>query len=139
LIGFKWFDAKNVEPLFPFGFGLSYTNFAYNNLKVNTNSKKSQVDVSIEVENTGKVEGSEVVQLYLSFPESAGEPPKLLRGFEKVTVRAGQRSKVSFQLGKTELSIWDVTSQKWVIPSGKFQVHAAASSRDIRESASFEF
>ncbi|KAH8556725.1 glycoside hydrolase superfamily [Umbelopsis sp. PMI_123] len=138
LIGFKWFDAKNVEPLFPFGFGLSYTNFAYNKLKVNTNSKKSQVDVSIEVENTGKVEGSEVVQLYLSFPESAGEPPKLLRGFEKVTVRAGQRSKVSFQLGKTELSIWDVTSQKWVIPSGKFQVHAAASSRDIRESASFE-
>lgn len=106
-------------------------------MKVNANAKKEQVTAQIRVKNTGKVDGAEIVQAYLSFPENAGEPPKVLRGFEKVFIKSGQQSVVKFNLSKTELSIWNVDSQTWVIPHGEFQLHIGASSRDIRQSATF--
>ncbi|CAO3580615.1 unnamed protein product [Absidia cylindrospora] len=136
-IGYRWFDSKKIDPLFAFGHGLSYTKFDYGELKVNAG--KNQVNAELQVQNTGDVDGAEVVQLYLSFPESAEEPPKVLRGFEKVFIKAGGHHKesVKFELTKTELSIWDVTSQSWVIPSGQFEIHVGASSRDIRQSATF--
>ncbi|RCI05997.1 hypothetical protein CU098_000996, partial [Rhizopus stolonifer] len=140
LMGYKWFDHANIEPLFPFGHGLSYTTFKYSNLKVkasNSGKKSATVKASISIQNSGKVDGAEVVQAYLSFPKSAGEPPKLLRGFEKVYLKKGKKETVNFELSKTELSIWDVKSNSWVIPSGKFTLHVGASSRDIRQSASF--
>lgn len=89
------------------------------------------------MKNTGHVGGAEIVQAYLSFPKNAGEPPKILRGFEKVYIEAGKQAVVQFDLTKTELSIWDVASQSWVIPHGEFQLHIGASSRDIRQSAKF--
>ncbi|CAO3595858.1 unnamed protein product [Absidia cylindrospora] len=138
-VGYRWFDYKNIEPLYPFGYGLSYTKFDYGKLKVKVNGKKNQVSAQLQVQNTGHVDGAEVVQLYLSFPKNAGEPPKILRGFEKVFIKAGGNHKqsVKFELTKTELSIWDVTSQSWTIPHGEFEIHIGASSRDIRQSATF--
>ena len=93
--------------------------------------------VTIQIKNTGDQDGSEIVQAYLSYPEAAYEPPKLLRGFEKVFLKKGQSSQVTFNLGKQELSIWDVASQQWIVPNGLFRIHIGASSRDIRQSASF--
>ncbi|KAI8639283.1 glycoside hydrolase superfamily [Parasitella parasitica] len=139
LVGYKWFDHANIEPLFPFGHGLSYTKFDYNGLKLKAKKNKDSVTVnaSLFVQNSGKIDGSEVVQAYISFPESAGEPPKLLRGFEKVNIKSGKKTKVDFEFTKTELSIWDTDSAKWVVPSGKFTLQVGASSRDIRQKASF--
>ncbi|CEG66924.1 hypothetical protein RMATCC62417_03418 [Rhizopus microsporus] len=139
LMGYKWFDANNVTPLFPFGHGLSYTNFTYSGLKVKAkgSGKSSKVTATVTIKNTGHLDGAEIPQLYLSFPESANEPPKLLRGFEKVFIKSGKKEKVEFDLTSTELSIWDTDSKAWVVPSGKFTVHVGASSRDIRQSADF--
>ncbi|KAG1322147.1 hypothetical protein G6F62_010409 [Rhizopus arrhizus] len=95
------------------------------------------VTASVAVKNSGSLDGAEVVQAYLSFPKSAGEPPKLLRGFEKVLIKKGKKTTVKFTLGSTELSIWDTKSSSWVIPSGQFTLHIGASSRDIRQSGSF--
>jgi beta-glucosidase len=140
LIGYRWFDQKNISPRYEFGYGLSYTTFAYSNLKVTSSGKGDNVQVtaSLSVKNTGKVDGNEVVQAYISFPANAGEPPKVLRGFEKVAVSAGKSASVSIQFTKTELSIWDIASSSWVIPSGTFTVQIGASSRDIRAKASFK-
>ncbi|OBZ82958.1 putative beta-glucosidase L [Choanephora cucurbitarum] len=137
LMGYKWFDHAKIEPLFPFGHGLSYTTFNYSDFKVSANKKATSVKASVTVKNTGGLDGAEVVQAYLSFPEHAGEPPKLLRGFEKVFVKKGKKETVKFELSKTELSIWDTVANKWVVPSGKFTLHVGASSRDIRHSTSF--
>ncbi|OAD03254.1 glycoside hydrolase family 3 protein [Mucor lusitanicus CBS 277.49] len=139
LVGYKWFDHAKIEPLFPFGHGLSYTKFDYSKLKVKAKKKKDTVTAtaSLSVKNSGKLDGAEVVQAYIEFPESAGEPPKNLRGFEKTMIKAGKSTKVDFEFTKTELSIWDVDVNDWVIPSGKFTLHIGASSRDIRQSASF--
>ncbi|CAO0795662.1 unnamed protein product [Mucor circinelloides] len=139
LVGYKWFDHAKIEPLFPFGHGLSYTKFDYSGLKVKAKKKKNSVSVtaSLSVKNSGKLDGAEVVQAYISFPESAGEPPKLLRGFDKKTIKAGKKAKFDFEFTETELSIWDVDAAKWVVPSGKFTLQIGASSRDIRQTASF--
>ncbi|GAA5794802.1 hypothetical protein HPULCUR_000149 [Helicostylum pulchrum] len=146
LVGYKWFDHAKIEPLFPFGYGLSYTKFNYSQLKVKANSSygdsknvvnDATVDASISIRNGGPVEGAEIVQAYLSFPSSAGSPPKQLRGFEKILLQKGEKGTVEFKLGKTELSIYDAETESWVIPSGQFKLHIGASSRDIRKVAKF--
>lgn len=137
--GYRHFDANYIEPLFPFGHGLSYTTFEYSKLKVKKGSKKdgSLIRATVYVRNTGDVDGAEIPQAYISFPESAGEPPKVLRGFEKVFLKAGKHAKVEFNFGETELSIWDPESEAWTVPSGEYTLHIGASSRDIRQSAKF--
>ncbi|CAM0139587.1 hypothetical protein VKS41_004595 [Umbelopsis sp. WA50703] len=137
LIGYRWFDTKNIEPLFPFGHGLSYTNFTYSNLKI-SNSKSSSMTISASIQNSGKLSGAEVPQLYIGFPESAGEPLKILRGFDKLMLNPGQTSTVTFPLNVSkELSIYDVGSQSWKIAHGQFKVYVGASSRDIRLNGTF--
>ncbi|KAI8138617.1 glycoside hydrolase superfamily [Fennellomyces sp. T-0311] len=137
-VGYKHFDANNIEPLFEFGFGLSYTKFEYGKIKLNTKrSKGALVSASISVQNVGDVDGAEVPQAYISFPESAGEPPKHLRGFEKVYLKAGQKRNVKFEFGETELTIWDDKSHEWVLVDGEYTLHIGASSRDIRDSVTF--
>lgn len=130
-MGYKHFDAQGIEPLFEFGYGLSYSTFEYSNLKVK--GDKDQVTVTVSIRNTGQVDGAEVAQLYLGFPESANEPPKLLRGFEKIFLKAGDEEKVQFKLSTTELSIWQ--DGEWIIPQGEYKIYVGASSRDIRQSA----
>jgi beta-glucosidase len=92
----------------------------------------------MEVQNTGHAHGADVIQLYVSFPKAAGERPKILRGLKNVFINIVHQSKsIKFGLTKTEPSIWDVASQSWIIPRGQLQSHVGASSRDIRQSATF--
>jgi beta-glucosidase len=126
--------------LFPFGHGLSYSKFEYSKLKVSSKGKGDSVNVTatVTVSNTGSVDGAEVVQGYIGFPKGTREPPKVLRGFEKVNVKKGKSENVSISFTKTELSIWDTASESWAIPSGTFTLYVGASSRDIRQTQTFK-
>ena len=126
LVGYRWYDAHGIEPAFCFGHGLSYSEFQYSDLQATAAS------VSFTVENTGAVSGAEVAQLYLGFPAAAGEPPRQLKGFEKVELAAGAKATVSLSLDDRSFSIWDVTKSDWATVGGEFQVMVGASSRDIR-------
>ncbi|KAG0182966.1 hypothetical protein DFQ28_003445 [Apophysomyces sp. BC1034] len=132
-IGHRWFDSKNIKPLFEFGFGLSYTKFVYSNLQVQ--SGETQASAVVTVKNVGARDGDEVVQAYLEFPEYVGEPPKILRGFEKVFLKKDKETNIQFLFGPTELSYW--AGESWIIPKGQFTLHIGSSSRDIRLSQNF--
>jgi beta-glucosidase len=136
-IGYRWYDANNVTPLFPFGFGLSYTTFGYSNLTVSTVSPSGQVQIGFNLTNTGGQTGAEVPQLYLGFPAAAGEPPKLLKGFQKISLSPGQTQHVTFNLDWEDLANWDATARGWIVTPGSFQVMVGASSRDIRLTGAF--
>ncbi|KAL7416237.1 glycoside hydrolase superfamily [Mrakia frigida] len=148
-IDYRAYLTNNKTPRFAFGFGLSYTTFSYSSLKIkesklssaqttelsNYLSRKSAVgssllpslhatkwSVSIKVKNTGKRTGEDVPQLYLVYPADSGEPPRVLRGFEKVKLQSGHSTTVTFNLSTYDLSIWDVVKQKWTVPTGSFTV-----------------
>jgi len=149
LIDYRWFDSKNIKPVFEFGFGLSYTTFTYSNLQLSTVSTvKSPVvtlatettlyKVTVSITNNGTVAGADVVQLYLGYPSAAGEPPKVLRGFEKIFLQPKASGTVTFELTSLEIAVWDNNKSSWVIPDGVFAVYIGASSRDIRADTSFK-
>jgi len=132
-LDYRYMDAKNMTPRFEFGFGLSYTTFSYSGLSVTTSANTSAIaTVSFTITNTGSADGTEIPQLYLSYPDSAGEPKKVLRGFEEVPITAGQSAPVSISLSQRDFSTWDVNAQGWVRPPGNFRVMIGASSLDIR-------
>jgi len=128
LVGYRYYDQMNIDfgTGFPFGHGLSYTTFSYSNLKTKPNS------VSCTITNTGTVAGAEVVQLYLSFPTSANEPPNQLKGFQKVMLGPGEQGEVVFSLTTRHFSIWNSERHMWTEVEGKFGVHVGSSSRDVR-------
>ena len=136
-VGYRWYDANNVAPLFPFGFGLSYTTFGYSNLTVSAASPSGQVQIGFDLANTGARTGAEVAELYLGFPAAANEPPKLLKGFQKITLTAGQTQHVTFNLDWEDLAIWDATARGWIVTLGTYQVMVGASSRDLRLTGGF--
>jgi beta-glucosidase len=136
-IGYRWYDANNVTPLFPFGFGLSYTTFGYSNLIVSAVSPSGQVQIGFDLTNTGGRTGAEVPQFYLGFPAAAGEPPKLLKGFQRISLSSGQTQHVTFNLDWQDLANWDATARGWIVTPGQFQVLVGASSRDIRLTGTF--
>jgi beta-glucosidase len=136
LVGYRWYDAKNQEPLFAFGFGLSYTTFRYSDLRVEQKGGE-HVTVKARITNSGKREGAEVVQLYLGSPAAAEEPPKQLKGFEKVLLKPGEGKVVTLQLSKDNLSAWDEESREWRVYPGTYSVMVGSSSRDIRLKGSF--
>lgn len=130
-IGYRWYESRNIKPLFEFGFGLSYTNFAYSNLKVVQNSDQS-LTVAFELRNAGNVAGAEVPQVYLGIKDPE-EPPKRLVGWDKVFLEPGESRKVTIEITSRMQSIWDVsgTTHGWkYIPGSK--VYVGASSSDIR-------
>ena len=88
--------------------------------------------VTVTVANAGEVDGAEVAQLYVGFPESAATPPRQLRGFEKLPLAAGESAETTFELRRRDLSVWDVASQEWAVPTGDFNITVGASSRDLR-------
>jgi beta-glucosidase len=140
-IGYRYYDAKKVEPLFPFGHGLSYTAFKYSNLQVTPAKAKTadKINVSLDVKNTGRVAGKEVVQLYVADPVSkVPRPPQELKAFRKVYLEPGKTAKVQFTLDKRSLAYYDVTAKDWVAEPGAFEVLVGSSSRDIRARKSFE-
>jgi beta-glucosidase len=128
-VGYRWYDSQNITPMFPFGYGLSYTTFAYSHLHVvaGTGSTPS-VTVTARVTNTGEVAGSDVAQLYLGDPAAAGEPPRQLKGFQKVTLNPGKSATVTFTLDGHDLSYWKSSANNWVVPNGQFHVYVGDSS-----------
>jgi beta-glucosidase len=135
-VGYRHFDKHNVEPQFPFGHGLSYTTFAYSDLRV---SSGELALVSLKLRNNGKREGAEVVQLYVRDVESSVDRPvKELKAFRRVSLEPGETQTVSFALDKSAFAFYDVKRRDWVAEPGTFEVLVGSSSRDIRLKAIFE-
>lgn len=155
LIGYRWYDAHQVTPLFPFGHGLSYTSFSYQTLVVTPTARSASASVgvaagaaaelgavlasiSFTVQNTGSRAGAEVAQLYLAFPAGLGEPVKQLRAFSKLTLAPAEQGTVQWALTVRDVSTWDAALHAWVQPGGLFSLLIGASSADIRLEASIQ-
>ncbi|KAF7547531.1 hypothetical protein G7Z17_g7682 [Cylindrodendrum hubeiense] len=155
-IDYRYFDDQNVSVRYPFGHGLSYTTFDYGDVTVSVKNKTAlastyptgevvpggQADlwdevlsVKTTIRNTGDLKGAEVAQLYVSFPEEAAQPTRILRGFQKVTISPGSKATVKFSLRRRDISYWDAKAQKWAIASGDYEFTTGSSSRDLRGSA----
>lgn len=131
-VGYRWYDAEDVQPLFPFGHGLSYTTFAYSALQ--TTTAGDGFDVQFRVRNTGALEGSEVAQVYLGPPDDppANMAPRQLVGFERLRIPPGEEREVTVHIGERQLSYWSVEEHDWSVASGRRAVHVGRSSRDVR-------
>jgi beta-glucosidase len=139
-VGYRYYDKKEVAPLFPFGFGLSYSSFAYTNLRLGTDTLEPNqgLSLSLDVTNTGKRAGQEIVQLYVRDLESSvSRPDKELKGFAKVLLEPGETKPVTLTLGREALAYWDDAQHTWVAEAGEFEVLVGGSSQDIRERATF--
>jgi beta-glucosidase len=140
-VGYRWYDAKDITPLFPFGFGLSYTRFAFSHLTVSrpVTDGTQDVRVSAVVTNTGHRSGSEVAQLYLGDPSGTGEPPRQLAGFQRVSLAPGASARVSFTITPQEESWWDDSANGWTQTAGQYRVYVGGSSAlaDLPLRASF--
>ncbi|GLY43678.1 glycosyl hydrolase [Amycolatopsis sp. NBRC 101858] len=128
-VGYRWFDAQGRTPLFPFGYGLSYTTFAFSGLSVHNTGHGATA--TFTVRNTGKRAGAEVAQLYLGFPPAAGEPPRQLKGFSRVELAPGQARRVTIDLDARDFSVWDTGSHAWQPVKGGFTVQVGDSSRSL--------
>ncbi len=140
-VGYRYYDKHHIAPLFPFGYGLSYTTFAYNHLKIEPKkiTAKDTVTVQVDVKNTGPVAGDEVVQLYLhDVRASLPREVKALKGFARVHLKPGESQTVHFKLDRSHLAYYNPTLKKWVAESGAFEVWVGHSSRDIRLKGRFE-
>jgi beta-glucosidase len=134
LVGYRWFDAKQIEPLFPFGFGLSYTKFAFANLQLVKGGDPANPSVTVEFDltNTGLRAGAAVPQVYVQqVNPSVTRPPKELKGFAKVPLKPGQTQRVSIRLDRNAFAFYDPDKKGWVAEKGDFKILVGASSRDI--------
>ncbi|KFX98672.1 hypothetical protein O988_04256 [Pseudogymnoascus sp. VKM F-3808] len=159
-VDYRGFEKKNISPRFWFGHGLSYSNFTYTALRIDklaslTTAVKTPIKyvgdapggdtalyeiaavAAVSIRNDGPFDGTEIVQLYLSLPREAGNPTKILRGFESVNVRDGETQTIYIYLTRKDISYWNVVEQTWTTPQGTFTVHIGASSNDIRLKGSF--
>lgn len=133
-VGYRYYDKKKMDVLFPFGYGLSYTTFAYSNLRLDKKTMKDteELTVSVDVTNTGDRAGKEVVQLYVADKESTViRPVKELRDFVKIELAPGETKTVTFTLGKRAFAYYDVQIYDWQVETGEFEILIGASSRDI--------
>jgi beta-glucosidase len=137
LVGYRWYDAKKIEPLFPFGFGLSYTTFSYSNLRV-TGTGPASASVECDVTNSGARPGAEVAQLYVVPAHSAVErPEKELKGFAKVSLAPGETKTVRMGLNARSFAYYSPQRRSWVVEAGDYGVLLGSSSRDIRQRSAF--
>jgi beta-glucosidase len=129
-IGYRWYDSQNITPMFPFGFGLSYTKFAYSGLSLSRTAVNGtqNVRVSATVTNVGRVAGSDVAQLYLGDPAATGEPPRQLEGYQRVTLNPGRSARVSFTITPQDMSWWSDTANGWTQTAGLYHVYVGDSS-----------
>lgn len=144
-VGYRFYDAHRLQPLFPFGYGLSYTTFAFSDLRIEAEAPEhaafrngqthrraasgdERAEVSAVVTNTGKVAGADVVQVYVGDPAVAGEPPRQLKDFQKVSLQPGASMTVHFALSGRDLAYWKDAANTWTIPEGKFQIFVGDSS-----------
>jgi beta-glucosidase len=139
-VGYRYYEKKQIAPLFPFGFGLSYTRFAYANLRLSaeTIGPDDALTVSVDVTNTGERAGQETVQLYIGDAEARlARPEKELKGFAKVSLDPGQTATVELTIDRRALSYWDDARHDWAAEPGEFTVLVGGSSHDIQAQASF--
>jgi beta-glucosidase len=129
-VGYRWYDAQNIAPLFPFGYGLSYTTFGFSGLTIGAMSG-GQADVAATVTNTGTRAGTEVVQLYVGAPAANGEPPKQLKNFQRVTLNPGAAQTVHLTVTARDLAMWDTGANGWRTPAGAYQIMVGDSSRNL--------
>jgi beta-glucosidase len=127
-VGYKWYDAEKKPVLFPFGFGLSYTSFAFSGLSVKPGENTT---VSFSVKNTGKRAGIETAQVYTSLPDSAGEPPKRLVGWTKVELGPGESKQVDVPVSRDRLTVFDEASDSWKLVPGSYVIRVGGSSQDL--------
>ncbi|MGZ4331868.1 MAG: beta-glucosidase [Solirubrobacteraceae bacterium] len=131
LVGYRWYDAKHITPLFPFGFGLSYTTFALRDLHLSPGGRPALATATFTVADTGPRLGAEVAQLYVTDPRNAGEPPKQLKGFQKVLLKPGARTKAKLALDFRSLAHWSDAAHRWKVGSGCYRVLVGDSSRNL--------
>ena len=139
-VGYRYYEKKKIEPLFPFGFGLSYTSFAYANLRLTTAAlaPDERLTVTIDVTNSGQRPGQEIVQLYVAdVAARLARPAKELKGFAKVSLAPGETTTVTLTLDRQALAFWDDAQQAWLAEAGQFEVLVGSSSEDIKARAGF--
>lgn len=128
-VGYKWFDEKKLEPLFPFGFGLSYSRFGYSDLHVS--SQGDRVTVSFKVTNLGDRAGMDTPQIYVGMPANSGEAPRRLAGFEKVALQPKESRTVTVTIDRRLLAVFDVKGDQWQVAAGSYPIQVGHSSRDL--------
>ena len=154
-IDYRYFDKYNVTPRYEFGYGLSYTTFEYSDMTANITNATALastyptgalsvggkadlwdevISISVSVANNGTVDGNEVSQLYIQYPDAANQPIRQLRGFERTLIASGSSSTVTFSVRRRDISSWDVEGQDWAVVSGDYVFSVGASSRDLRVS-----
>lgn len=138
-VGYRYFDKKKIEPLFPFGYGLSYTKFDYSDLKISPNQTSGEpVEVSLSVRNGGSRAGAEVVELYVHDGHSSVDRPiQELKGFQRIALAPGESKDVHFKLDRSAIAFYSTEKKDWVTEPGQFDVLVGSSSRDIRARGSF--
>jgi len=127
-VGYKWYDAEKKPVLFPFGFGLSYTTYAYSGLSVTPGDSTT---VTFTVKNSGKRAGTEIAQIYASLPDAAGEPPKRLIGWTRIDLAPGESKQVSVPVSRDRLTVYDEASDSWKFIPGSYVIHVGGSSQDL--------
>lgn len=139
LVGYRWYDTKHIAPLYPFGYGLSYTSFKYSSMHTTKKSYKpgETITVTLNVSNTGKMDGKETIQLYVGKPGSVVErADKELKAFKKVMVPAGKEVSVTLSIPVNSLAYYDEKSSQWIVEPGDYQLMAGTSSKDIEGTVS---
>ena len=138
-VGYRYYNTFNVKTAYEFGYGLSYTNFKYSNLKLSSADFSGKLTASVTVTNTGKVAGKEVVQLYISAPgKVADKPSEELKSFAKTNLlKAGESQTITFTVNAADLASYDTKAASWITEAGKYIIKVGASSSDIKSSASF--
>lgn len=142
LVGYRWYDTKKIRPLFPFGYGMSYTTFEYSKpvVSAKTMNADGSIDLTVRIRNTGKIAGKEIVQLYVGDEEcSVLRPVKELKNFRKVRLLPNEEKEVKFTIKPEALQFFDDKQHTWVAEPGKFKAYIAASSSDIRGTVTFEY
>ena len=131
-VGYRHFEKEDINTSYPFGYGLSYTNFDYSNIVAK--NVNDTINISLDVKNSGNISGKEVVQIYFSKSNSSIDRPiKELKDFSKTKLlKSGEKVKVDFSLPISDLSYWDDEKNEWVIEKGNYEIFAGSSSSDIR-------
>jgi len=139
-VGYRFYNTFKIKPAYEFGYGLSYTEFQYSNFILSSNTFDKTITASVTISNTGKVAGKEVVQLYLSAPDSKTDKPSAeLKAFAKTgLLQPGQSEKISFTLSAEDLASFNTAATAWIADAGTYKVSIGSSSLNIKQSGSFQ-
>jgi beta-glucosidase len=139
-VGYRYYNSFKVKTSYEFGFGLSYTNFSYSDLKLSTTNFKDQISVTVTIKNTGRIAGKEIVQLYITAPKSRiDKPTEELKGFAKTNLlKPGAVQTISFTLKARDLASFNTQQSEWIADAGTYSIKIGASSENIRSTKPFQ-